>query len=880
MTMKSTASTPASRAAPAEAPGKGHSLRWAGLCLLCLGAVVGALFSQSFQASQVHFSSDGPLGANMAKWADISAGYTGMWQDLYWLGGRGGSAYPSFTHALLMVIGPVGFAKFYPPLCLLVLGLSVWLCFRQLGFRPGVCILGALAATLNTDFLSYACWGLGTLPLAVAALFLGLAALATPASNRAWLKTALAGLAVGLAVMEGFDSGAILSLYFAAFVIFQAVQGAAASPRRWLVGLGRAALAAGMAAFIAAQALTVLIGTQIKGVVGMQQDQHTKAQRWDEATMWSLPKVETLRVVIPGLFGYRMDTPDGGNYWGAVGQKPGVIQSRHSGSGVYGGVLMVVVAFWAVLQSRRKKDCPFTPPERRTVWFWAIALVISLLLAWGRHAPFYQFVYALPYFSTIRNPIKFMHPFHVALVMLFGYGLQCLWRCYLGKAVVAVGALPDRLKAWWAAAPGFDKRWSQSLVVAVCASLVGWLIYAASYKDLVAFLKVAAPPPELAPAIAKFSLLEVGWFILLLGVTALIFILILSGVLAGVRARWGMAVLSLLVVADLARASAPWIYYWNYPEKYATNPVLDILRARPYEQRVAMFPFQVNEYLEQFRVFYQQEWLQHQFPYYNIQSLDVAQEPRPAVENVAFRMNLLTKGGPGYVRLLELTGTRFVFGLAGGFLDALNQQLDPARKRFRPHTLFTLEQAKADAAVVTRTNASGPFALIEFTGALPRAKLFAHWQVVTNDNDALSTLAATNFNPAQTVLVSSPLPGPAPAPSATNQAGGAVEYVSYAPKDIQLKATAARPSVLLLNDKHDPAWTVTVDGQPAPLLRCNYLMRGVYLPAGQHQVRFTFRLPTGALAVSLAALGVGVCLLGWLWSDARKLRPAASAQAP
>jgi hypothetical protein len=873
MTMKNTASTPASPGAPAAAAGNRRGLHWAGLCLLCLVAALAALFWQSFQRSQVHFSSDGPLGANMAQWANIAAGYTGMWQDLYWVGGQAGSAFPSLTHALLMVMGPVGFAKFYPPLCLLALGLSVWLCFRELGFRPGVCILGALAAALNTNFLSYACWGLGTLALAVAAVFLGLAALVTPASHRAWLKTALAGLAVGMAVMEGFDSGAILSLYFAAFVIFQAVQGAPASPRQWLVGVGRTALVAGLAALLAAQTITLLIGTQIKGVAGMQQDQRTKAQRWDEATMWSLPKAETLRVVIPGLFGYRLDTPDGGNYWGAVGQRPGVIQSRHSGSGVYGGVLLAVVAIWAVLQSWRKKDCPFTPSERRMIWFWAGALVISLLLAWGRHAPFYQFVYALPYFSTIRNPIKFMHPFHVALVMLFGYGLQCLWRRYLGKAVVQAGALRDRLKAWWAAAPGFDKRWTQGLVAAVCASLVGWLIYAASYNDLVAFLKKAAPPAELAPAIAKFSLLEVGWFILFLGVTALVLILIISGVLAGARARWGIALLSLLVVADLARANAPWIYYWNYVEKYATNPVLDVLRARPYEQRVAVFPFQVGEYLEQFRGFYQMEWLQHQFPYYNIQSLDVAQEPRPAVENVAFRMNLLTKGGPGYVRLLELTSTRFVFGLAGGFVEALNQQLDPALKRFRAHTLFTLEQAKAGAAVVTRTNASGPFALIEFTGALPRAKLFAHWQVVTNDADALSTLAATNFNPAQTVLVSSPLPVPAPAPTATNQPAGAVEYVSYAPKDIQLKATAAGPSVLLLNDKHDPNWTVTVDGQPAPLLRCNYLMRGVYLPAGQHQVRFTFRLPTKALAVSLAALALGVCLLGWLWFDARKLRP-------
>ena len=48
--------------------------------------------------------------------------------------------------------------------------------------------------------------------------------------------------------------------------------------------------------------------------------------------------------------------------------------------------------------------------------------------------------------------------------------------------------------------------------------------------------------------------------------------------------------------------------------------------------------------------------------------------------------------------------------------------------------------------------------LIEFTGALPRAKLFSNWQVSTNDTTTLQQLASTNFNPAQTMLVASEIP--------------------------------------------------------------------------------------------------------------------------
>ena len=53
---------------------------------------------------------------------------------------------------------------------------------------------------------------------------------------------------------------------------------------------------------------------------------------------------------------------------------------------------------------------------------------------------------------------------------------------------------------------------------------------------------------------------------------------------------------------------------------------------------------------------------------------------------------------------------------------------------------------------------NGGYALFEFTGALPRAKLYSNWQVNTNDDATLKTLASTNFDPWQTVLVSMPLP--------------------------------------------------------------------------------------------------------------------------
>src|SRR5208282_4625031 len=83
-----------------------------------------------------------------------------------------------------------------------------------------VSIIGGLGAGLNMHFFSNACWGLGQWNVSAAMVFVSMAILVSPNIRPPWLKAALAGLAVGMVVMEGFDVGAILSLYVGFFMVF------------------------------------------------------------------------------------------------------------------------------------------------------------------------------------------------------------------------------------------------------------------------------------------------------------------------------------------------------------------------------------------------------------------------------------------------------------------------------------------------------------------------------------------------------------------------------------------------------------------------------------------------------------------------------------
>jgi hypothetical protein len=71
------------------------------------------------------------------------------------------------------------------------------------------------------------------------------------------------------------------------------------------------------------------------------------------------------------------------------------------------------------------------------------------------------------------------------------------------------------------------------------------------------------------------------------------------------------------------------------------------------------------------------------------------------------------------------------------------------------------------------------------------------------------------------------------------------------------------PGLLILSDTYYPGWKVTVDGQPAQLLRTNYALRGVYLSTGKHQV--VFRFAPHSLQLGLVSTGttlfVGLILL-------------------
>jgi hypothetical protein len=929
------------------------------LLLLILVGCYAVLCYQGFFPYEVFFANDSALGAMRDSSARYPGIFTGFWADFWWIGGAVPAPSPSISGLFSAALAPEHYLKVYAPLTMVFFGCCAWFLFRQLRFAPVVCVVGGVGAGLNMHYFSNACWGLGTWIVSAGMVFVAVGIIVSPYIRKLWLKGILAGLAVGMTIMEGFDVGAIFSIYVGIFIVFYFLSSESDFAKGAMRAVGTEVLVVIFAALISASTLYTLVGTQLGGGGGAGGD------RWDFNVQWSIPKLESLRVFIPGLFGYRLreftTSPDkSGSYWGSVAEDPRIaelqssdpqvrvhaaqamgmpqniqdifsgddvkvrnqimqqvrdsgVQLRHTGSGEYAGLLVCLLAVFGLANSIRKTDSPYSPQERRQIWFWTIAGAISLMAAWGQHGFVYRFFYDLPFLTDIRSPMKYMHPLNLSLIILSGFGLEVLYRRYLSAPTPKGKGFFSLMLAGLKKFSAFDIKWVIGCAIVLVVSVAAFLMMRGSRGELIQYLHSDGFGPqmvdtarmELAPQIADFSISEVGDYVIYLAISVGLITLILTGAFTGKKAAIAWIGLCVITICDLARADAPWIRYFNYKAKYAMNPVVDVLRKNPWEHRVTSRFSPMGGYdlsTDQNFAPLCHWWLENDFPYNDIQSLEIDQAPRmPALDSSYIGTFMAHSGADlspaalqwasthprdnpiwnwvvqstAAARLWQLTNTRYIFADAQ-LADVLNQFVNPPnsfttvlRMDMTNKPGITLAEDAGDMAV--RTNAEGKFALIEFKNALPRAKLYSSWQI-KDDPATLQTLSYQSFNPQKTVVISTNVPI-AEKSGSPDADPGTVEITHYQSKHVQLKADAKTPAVLLVNDRTSEWWRAWVDGKQVPMLRANYIMEGVFVPPGRHSIDLRFQPPLKFLYFSVAALLLGIVLGGYVIYDHFSIEP-------
>jgi hypothetical protein len=147
--------------------------------------------------------------------------------------------------------------------------------------------------------------------------------------------------------------------------------------------------------------------------------------------------------------------------------------------------------------------------------------------------------------------------------------------------------------------------------------------------------------------------------------------------------------------------------------------------------------------------------------------------------------------------------------------------------------------------------------LFRVGGVLPRVYL-APASAPTPDGEALTAI----FDPQvvagkHAVLASTPAAPPTLAMGeASAGALGQCQLRVFRHAQVEADCEVLRPGLAVFLEQYDEGWSATVDGQRAPLLRANLVMRAVPLERGRHRVVLRFS-PLGLpLGVALSGLGL------------------------
>jgi hypothetical protein len=78
---------------------------------------------------------------------------------------------------------------------------------------------------------------------------------------------------------------------------------------------------------------------------------------------------------------------------------------------------------------------------------------------------------------------------------------------------------------------------------------------------------------------------------------------------------------------------------------------------------------------------------------------------------------------------------------------------------------------------------------------------------------------------------------------ASSAIGDTVGITQASENEIKMISTNHDSAYLVLTDTYYPGWEAAIDGKSVPVLRCNYAMRAIELPPGEHHISFSFRPP-------------------------------------
>ncbi len=519
---------------------------------------------------------------------------------------------------------------------------------------------------------------------------------------------------------------------------------------------------------------------------------------YQTATSYAWPPEELLNAYLPQFSGM-LD-----NYWGRNG--------IHLHSDYVGAVVLILAGAAFIGLS--------ADPRRKQILFWSAALLVSLLWSLGGATPFYHIPYAIiPGTKYFRAP---------ATIFFVGTLAISIFAC-AGAERFVDGKVKRNYMIGWLIAGG---------VIALLASTGALTSFAESFaEDRQLDALHANSSAMMAGAWRSFAFVAIA---VALGLA------ILRGQISARAAAWGVALLMTIDLWTVERL------YWMFspPAKviYASDPIVDMLKAEPQPVRVLAVPFEQPAQPDAFLTgdALMTHRIRNVLGYHG---------------NQLGRYNELTGGRANPQQLfnpnvLQLTNTKYLL-------------TNIAEVPFLPNLVLAkgpVRNASGDVVYLYRFTEDHPYSwLAPVAVKAPDDQVLA-----TVVNPRFEVKRAALFDTSAKVRASVTVQTLPPAISATTS----VSHYEAGKVRIDLSAPAPEGAWLVVSENYYPGWKATVDGKPAPVGRADFTLIGVQLPAGGRTVRLDFTSPSyeRGKVITWISILFGFLLLGTgVWRDRRLL---------
>ncbi|MFC1550244.1 hypothetical protein ACFL46_03020 [Candidatus Neomarinimicrobiota bacterium] len=444
----------------------------------------------------------------------------------------------------------------------------------------------------------------------------------------------------------------------------------------------------------------------------------------------------------------------------------------------YMGIFVLLLALVGILLRR----------DKLTV-FLTVSTIVALLIAFGQHfRPVYNLFYNFaPYFDKFRVPsmILILVQFNVAILAAIG----------LDNII----ALKDsKTPRWLVFVSGFA-----SLVFLI-------LLIGRNWIEAVVRARFTAPPvqdPNLVQAINNLrweSWYNDAWFMFLFAALLIIAIWILfknkldKSILVG-----AIVVLS---VIDISRVDDKII---NPDPNSGRNPqLLSKNNVDSYFRRDEVTQF-LQEQDGQFRIYPLHNFNDPRLQAFGIESVGGYHPVKLDIYN-SF---LVATGNIGTEALMRMMNIKYLLS---------HQPIN--------HSSFRLV---FQGDLRTQTGFRETF-IYELDKALPRAWFVNHVEILETIEEVWQSITSQDFNPLEVAFIDQSI-------DQIDYALGEISEIQITPHKISFSTKNSGSGFLVLSEIHYPVrWKVYIDDQVTEIYKTNGVIRGIVIPAGEHEIEFCY----------------------------------------